>query len=67
MVIIVREIVPTIKVMLMSAFEINSAELSEDLRGNKIQALIQKPIALDELGCYIGKVNILTSDIMLIS
>ena len=46
----VREIIPTIKVMLMSAFEVNSAELSEDLRENKIQAFIQKPIALDELG-----------------
>ena len=46
----VREIIPTIKVMLMSAFEVNSVELLEDLRGNKIQAFIQKPIALDELG-----------------
>jgi DNA-binding NtrC family response regulator len=46
----VREIIPTIKVMLMSAFEINSTELSEVLKGNKIQAFIQKPIALDELG-----------------
>jgi DNA-binding NtrC family response regulator len=46
----VREIIPTIKVMLMSAFEVNSTELSEDLGGNKIQAFIQKPIALDELG-----------------
>jgi DNA-binding NtrC family response regulator len=46
----VREIIPTIKVLLMSAFEVNSTELSKDLRGNKIQAFIQKPIALDELG-----------------
>ena len=46
----VREIIPTIKVLLMSAFEVNSVELSEDLRGNNIQAFIQKPIALDELG-----------------
>jgi DNA-binding NtrC family response regulator len=46
----VREIIPTIKVLLMSAFQVNSVELSEDLRGNKIQAFIQKPIALDELG-----------------
>src|SRR5919206_2580686 len=43
----VREIIPTIKVLLMSAFEVNSTELSEDLRENKIQAFIQKPIALD--------------------
>jgi DNA-binding response OmpR family regulator len=46
----VREIIPTIKVLLMSAFEVNSTELSKDLRGNKIQAFIQKPIALAELG-----------------
>jgi two-component SAPR family response regulator len=46
----VREIIPTIKVLLMSAFEVNSVELSEDLRGNKIDAFIQKPITLDELG-----------------
>ena len=32
----VREIITTIKVLLMSAFEVNSVELSEDLRGNKI-------------------------------
>ena len=37
----VREIILTIKVLLMSAFEVNSTELSEDLRGNKIQAFIQ--------------------------
>jgi DNA-binding NtrC family response regulator len=46
----VREIIPTIKVLLMLAFEVNSVELSEDLRGNKIVAFIQKPITLDELG-----------------
>ena len=34
----------------MSAFEINSVELSKGLRGHKIQSFIQKPIALDELG-----------------
>ena len=34
----------------MSAFEINSVELSEGLRGHKILSFIQKPIALDELG-----------------
>ena len=38
----VREIIPTIKVMLMSAFEINSAELSEVLKGNKIQGFHSK-------------------------
>jgi hypothetical protein len=41
---------PEIKVLLMSAFEINSAELSIGLRGDKIEGFIQKPISLDELG-----------------
>jgi hypothetical protein len=37
----------------MSAFEINSAELSTSLEENKIQAFIQKPISLDELGSIV--------------
>ena len=46
----IREIWPEIKVLLMSAFEVDSAELSAGLRENIIQGFIQKPIALDELG-----------------
>jgi len=46
----IKEICPAVKVLLMSAFEINSTELSAGLRENIIQGFIQKPIALDELG-----------------
>jgi DNA-binding response OmpR family regulator len=49
----VREIWPAVKILLMSAFEINSAELSTSLEENKIQAFIQKPISLDELGSIV--------------
>src|ERR671939_449909 len=49
----VREIWPAVKVLLMSAFEINSNELSAGLRENIIQGFIQKPIALDELGTIV--------------
>jgi DNA-binding response OmpR family regulator len=46
----IREIWPAVKILLMSAFEINSTELSAGLGENKVQGFIQKPIALDELG-----------------
>ena len=46
----IREIWPAVKILLMSAFEINGTELSAGLAENKIQGFIQKPIALDELG-----------------
>jgi DNA-binding response OmpR family regulator len=49
----VREIWPPVKILLMSAFEINSTELSTSLEENKIQAFIQKPISLDELGSIV--------------
>jgi CheY-like chemotaxis protein len=44
-----REIIPTIKVLLMSAFEVNSTELSAGLGGAKIDGFIQKPISLHQL------------------
>jgi DNA-binding response OmpR family regulator len=46
----IREIWPAVKILFMSAFEINSTELSAGLGENKVQGFIQKPIALDELG-----------------
>jgi DNA-binding NtrC family response regulator len=49
----VRDINPEIKVLLMSAFEINSAELSAGLKGDSIEAFIQKPIPLDDLGSIV--------------
>jgi response regulator RpfG family c-di-GMP phosphodiesterase len=45
----VKEISPAIKVLLMSAFEINSSELSAGLGEAKIEGFIQKPISLHEL------------------
>jgi CheY-like chemotaxis protein len=51
----IREISPAIKVLLMSAFEINSTELSVGLGGDKIQGFIQKPISLRELNIVVQK------------
>ena len=45
----IKEISPAIKVLLMSAFEINSSELSAGLGQTKIEGFIQKPISLHEL------------------
>jgi DNA-binding NtrC family response regulator len=45
----VKEISPAIKVLLMSAFEINSSEVSAALGEAKIEGFIQKPISLREL------------------
>ncbi|MFL6413648.1 MAG: response regulator [Nitrososphaeraceae archaeon] len=51
----VREISPAIKVLLMSAFEVNSTELSIGLGGTKIDGFIQKPISLRKLSRMIQK------------
>ncbi|MFL6460512.1 MAG: response regulator, partial [Nitrososphaeraceae archaeon] len=51
----VREINPAIKVLLMSAFEINSTELSVGLGGAKIEGFIQKPISLREFNIAVQK------------
>src|SRR5919199_3006634 len=45
----VKEISPAIKVLLMSAFEINSIELSTGLGEAKVEGFIEKPISLHEL------------------
>jgi CheY-like chemotaxis protein len=45
----IKEINPAIKVLLMSAFEINSGELSAGLGEAKIEGFIQKPISLHGL------------------
>jgi CheY-like chemotaxis protein len=45
----IKEINPAIKVLLMSAFEVNSGELSAGLGEAKIDGFIQKPISLHEL------------------
>jgi DNA-binding NtrC family response regulator len=51
----VREISPAIKVLLMSAFEVNSTELSIGLGGAKIEGFIQKPISLRKLSSIVQK------------
>ena len=51
----VREISPAIKVLLMSAFEVNSTELSIGLGGTKIEGFIQKPISLRKLSSMVQK------------
>jgi DNA-binding NtrC family response regulator len=45
----IREINPAIKVLLMSAFEVNSTELAACLGSTRIDGFIQKPVALHEL------------------
>ena len=51
----IREINPAIKVLLMSAFEVNSAELSAGLGSTIIDEFIQKPVALHELKTIVQK------------
>jgi DNA-binding NtrC family response regulator len=51
----VREISPAINVLLMSAFEANSTELSIGLGGAKIEGFIQKPISLRKLSSIVQK------------
>jgi DNA-binding NtrC family response regulator len=51
----IREISPAIKVLLMSAFEVNSTELSIGLGGAKIEGFIQKPISLRKLSSIVQK------------
>jgi two-component system NtrC family response regulator len=51
----VKEISPAIKVLIMSAFEVNSTELSIGLGGAKIEGFIQKPISLRKLNIIVQK------------
>ncbi|HZA07306.1 MAG TPA: response regulator [Nitrososphaeraceae archaeon] len=51
----IREVSPAVKVLLMSAFEINSVELSAGLGDARIESYIQKPISLNELGAIVQK------------
>jgi DNA-binding response OmpR family regulator len=51
----IREINTAVKVLLMSAFEVNSTELSAGLGEAKIDGLIQKPVALHELNKIVQK------------
>lgn len=49
----IREMNPAIKVLLMSAFEVNSTELAAGLGSTKIDGFIQKPISLHQLNSVI--------------
>lgn len=51
----IREINPAINVLLMSAFEVNSTELSARLEEAKIDGFIQKPVSLHELNKIVQK------------
>jgi DNA-binding NtrC family response regulator len=51
----IREVRPAIKVLLMSAFEINSTELSAGLEGSKVEGFLQKPISLHQLSNIVQK------------
>jgi response regulator RpfG family c-di-GMP phosphodiesterase len=45
----VREILPSIKIFLMSAFDINDSQYSKILLPLKVDGYIQKPISLKEM------------------
>jgi CheY-like chemotaxis protein len=53
-----KEINSTTKVLLMSAFEINSNELSTALGSVHIDGFIQKPISMNELNSIIRKLTV---------
>jgi CheY-like chemotaxis protein len=45
----IREIGPKIKILLMTAFDINTTIFSEELLATKVNGFIQKPISLKRL------------------
>jgi len=51
----IKEIKPKIKVLLMTAFDINITIFSEELLATKVNGFIQKPILLKELTTIILK------------
>jgi DNA-binding NtrC family response regulator len=51
----IREVKPKIKVLLMTAFDINTAVFSEELLATKVNGFIQKPISLNILNSEIKK------------
>ena len=50
-----REIKPEVKVLLMTAFDINTNIVSEELLSTKVNGLIQKPVSSKELNSIIRK------------
>ena len=51
----IREVKPKIKVLLMTAFDINTTVFSEELLATKVNGFIQKPISLKILNSEIKK------------
>jgi DNA-binding NtrC family response regulator len=51
----IREVKPKIKVLLMTAFDINTTLFSEELLATKVNGFIQKPISLKILNSEIKK------------
>ena len=51
----IREIRPDIKILLMTAFDINTTIFSEELLATKVNGFIQKPISLKRLNNEIKK------------
>jgi DNA-binding NtrC family response regulator len=51
----IKEINPTMKILFMSAFDINDIELPTDLGSTNIHGFIQKPISARELNIIIQK------------
>ena len=51
----IREIKPEVKVLLMTAFDINTNIVSEELLSTKIDGFIQKPVSSKELNNIIRK------------
>ena len=51
----IREVKPKIKVLLMTAFDINTTVFSEELLATKVNGFIQKPISVKILNSEIKK------------
>ena len=51
----IREIKPDVKILLMTAFDINTTIFSEELLATKVNGFIQKPISLKRLNNEIKK------------
>ena len=50
-----REIKPEVKVLLMTAFDINTNNVSEELLSTKVNGFIQKPVSSKELTSILRK------------
>ena len=50
-----REIKPEVKVLLMTAFDINTNIVSEELLSTKVNGFIQKPVSSKELTSILRK------------